>query len=332
MTPKKETILVLGGAGYIGSHTAYLLAQQKYHVIIIDKLIHKQTFPHQWAKFIQADFADTNVLAHIFSTYNISTVMHFAAFIEVGESVKRPCDFYENNVQKVLILLESMLQHNIKNFIFSSSCAVYGEPQKLPLEETHPTNPTSPYGKNKLIVEFALQDYALAYDFKFVSLRYFNAAGAMPEQNLGEQHNPETHIIPLLLRAIISEKIFTIFGTDYNTPDGTCMRDYVHVIDIAHAHIAALNYLKNGNQSGVFNLGSGHGYTVAQVIQAAEKICSKKAHIVHRKRRPGDVAILQADANKAQKILNWHTKHSTLEAMLTSALAWEKKSQINNRY
>lgn len=325
----KKTILVLGGAGYIGSHTAYLLYQQGYHIIIVDNFFHNQSFSHDWAHVIRADFSDKTILKNIFSTYNISAVMHFAAFIEVGESVKKPREFYENNVLKVLKLLAIMLEHNITKFIFSSSCAVYGNPLKIPMDEQHPTAPISPYGKNKLAVEFALQDYAQAYDFTFVSLRYFNAAGALPEKNLGEQHDPETHIIPLLLRAIINNKKFHVFGNDYDTIDGTCVRDYIHVLDIAQAHLLALKYLEGGGQSDFFNLGSEEGHTVLQIIQAAEKMCNKKALINMCPRRPGDAEVLLANSSKAQKKLNWKPKKSNLKNILHSAYTWEcKNNQI----
>ncbi len=228
-----NTILITGGAGYIGSHTAYLLSQLGNKIIIIDKLLQQQTFPHSWAMLIKEDFGNESVLTEIFTKNPIDAVIHFAAFIEVGESVKKPKEFYDNNLIKTLTLLNTMLKHNIKKFIFSSSCAIYGEPVKTPMDETNPYKPISPYGKNKLSVEFALQDYAVAYNLEYVALRYFNAAGAMPDVGLGEQHIPETHIIPLMIRAIKQEKPFKIFGTDYTTTDGTCIRDYIHVKNLA---------------------------------------------------------------------------------------------------
>ena len=334
----KKTILIPGGAGYIGSHTAYLLAQQGHHVVILDKFVHNQNFSHNWATIIEGDFADKKLLEKIFVTYNVDAVMHFAAFIEVGESVKNPQRFYQNNVVKTLTLLDTMLAHNVKKFIFSSSCAVYGEPIKIPMTESHPCNPISPYGKNKLAVEFALQDYDRAYGLKYVSLRYFNACGALPEEGLGEQHDPETHIIPLMIRAIKQNKIFKIFGTDYDTPDGTCIRDYIHVLDIAQAHILALKHidkcgmippaegvhLEQGvhleNRSDHFNLGSGSGFSVKEMITKVEKIFGKKMDIQKIARRPGDPAILLADPSKAKTILGWEPKYSDLEKILESAI------------
>lgn len=319
-----KTIMIPGGAGYIGSHTAYLLAQKGHKVIILDKLIHKQKFDHKWATLIQQDFSDEIVLDQIFSTHKIDAVMHFAALIEVGESVKKPQEFYHNNVVKTIKLLDSMLKHKVKNFIFSSSCAVYGEPIKTPMDENNPYDPISPYGKNKLAIEFALQDYSKAYDLKYVSLRYFNASGALPKAGLGEQHDPETHIIPLMLRAIKNQTTFKIFGTDYCTVDGSCIRDYVHVLDIADAHVLALEHLEKTGKSDEFNLGSGKGFSVKEMINFAEKICGKKMQVVEQARRPGDPAVLLADPTKAKNILGWKLENSNLENILKSALEWEE--------
>lgn len=320
---EKKRILVVGGAGYIGSHTAWLLYQHGYDVIILDALLHQQEFKHNWATLIKGDFADQKILKDIFTKYKIDTVMHFAAFIEVGESVKNPKDFYNNNVTKTLMLLDTMLEHNIKKFIFSSSCAVYGIPQKLPLDEVHPLAPVNPYGKNKLVIEFALQDYHAAYNLNYVSLRYFNAAGSFFEQGLGEQHSPETHVIPLLLRAAMQHKEFFIFGDDYSTIDGTCVRDYVHVLDIAQAHILAYNYLEKHEKSNSFNLGSENGNTIKELIKQTEQICKTKIKTKIYPRREGDVASLVANSNKAQQVLGWEAKNSNLENILKSAYEWE---------
>ena len=326
----KKTILVLGGAGYIGSHTAHLLYQKGYNVLILDKLIHGQPFAHKWATLIKADFADEEVLKKIFSEYQIEAVMHFAAFIEVGISVKKPAEFYENNVIKTIKFLDFMLKHGVKKFIFSSSCAIYGNPVKIPMNEKHPFDPISPYGKNKLAVEFVLQDYAIAYGLQYVSLRYFNAAGADPQNGLGEQHNPETHIIPLMLRAIKNNKTFKIFGTNYNTPDGTCVRDYIHIKDLANAHLLGLEYLNStgtlsvfSNKSDYFNLGTGRGYSVKEMTQEAQKVCNKEMLIQTCDPRPGDVDTLIADNKKAKTILGWEPQNSDLENILRSAWEWE---------
>lgn len=323
----KKTVLLTGGAGYIGSHTAYLLHTLGYQVIILDSLLHNQSFMHPWAQLIKADVADVGILASIFKTNQIHAVMHFAGFIEVGESVKRPADFYRNNVTNSLILLDVMREHGIKNFIFSSTCAVYGNPVHIPMAEDHPFAPVSPYAKTKLVVEYALQDYAQAYDLRYVALRYFNAAGVQPEQNLGECHEPETHVIPLLLRSIKNNKPFTIFGSDYNTPDGTCIRDYVHVCDIAQAHVQALEYLDAGNSSDVFNLGTGTGYSVRQLVDVASKVCGKNPELIVQSARAGDSSVLVANAQKARKILNWVPEHSGLENIITTAWRWEQRNK-----
>jgi UDP-glucose 4-epimerase len=322
----KKIILVVGGAGYIGSHTAWLLHEHGHEVIILDALLHGQSFYHKFATLIKDDFANIATLKKIFSKYKIDTVMHFAAFIEVGESVKNPQKFYDNNVVKTLVLLNTMLEHNVKNFIFSSSCAVYGIPQQPTLDETHPYAPINAYGKNKLAVEFALQDYSTAYDLNYVSLRYFNAAGSLHEKNLGEQHVPETHVIPLLLRSAMQNKEFFIFGDNYPTPDGTAIRDYVHVLDIAQAHILAFDYLHKHARSNIFNLGSENGYSVKHLVEKTEQICKTKIKTKILSRRDGDVPILVANSTKAKIELEWTAEHSTLDQILQSAYAWERKS------
>ncbi|KKP27199.1 MAG: ExoB [candidate division TM6 bacterium GW2011_GWF2_30_66] len=328
----KPSILITGGAGYIGSHTAYLMSQSGYNIIILDTLNHKQSFDHNWATLIKSDFADTKVLKNIFSNYNIKAVMHFAAFIEVGESVKNPLQFYENNVVKTVQLLKVMLEHNVKNFIFSSSCAVYGSPQYLPLTEQHTKNPISPYGKNKLMVEMALEDFNIAYGLNYVNLRYFNAAGAMPQYGLGENHDPETHLIPLVLRAAMENKEFCIFGDNYETKDGSCIRDYVHVWDIAQAHKLALEYLQAGNTSDSFNLGTGEGFSVKEIVMAVEQICCAKINIALKNKRPGDPAILVADPKKASDILGWSTQYSNLDFIIRTAYENENtKNFIQNK-
>jgi UDP-glucose 4-epimerase len=322
----KKTILVTGGAGYIGSHTSYLMAKLGHKVIILDRLLHGQNFNHTWANLIKADFSDEQVLDSIFQENKIDAVLHFAAFIEVGESVKRPKDFYDNNVIKTLKLLSKMLEYDVKKFVFSSSCAIYGTPQKLPLDENHPAVPINPYGKNKLAIEFALQDYTQSYGLQYVSLRYFNASGAMPEQGLGEQHNPETHIIPLMLRAIKNKNPFKLFGSNYNTPDGTCIRDYIHVLDLAQAHVLAFEYMLETSKSDFFNLGSETGYSVKEMVKAAEKICGLNLNIQICDRRPGDADILIADSTKIKNVLGWKPKFSNLDSILQSAWAWENKA------
>ncbi len=320
----RPTVLVIGGAGYIGSHTAYLLAKNNYQVIVLDSFVHNQYFNPTWAQIVRADFADQQILDSLFSQHQIGAVMHFAACIEVGESVKDPLKFYENNVAKTITLLQTMRKHHVDKLIFSSSCAVYGVPQEVPLVEEHPFNPISPYGKTKAIVETILHDAAQAYNFRSVSLRYFNAAGALPEEQLGEQHKPETHIIPLLLKAARTQQPFSIFGSDYKTKDGTAVRDYLHVLDIAQAHLAALQHLERGNPSDAFNLGTGNGFSVKEMVETVGQICKTNIHVNWQARRPGDPAILVADPRKAQSILRWKPKYSELSFIVQSALAFEK--------
>lgn len=313
------TILITGGAGYIGSHTAFLLAQLGYNLIIFDSFIYNQIFNPSWATIIKGDIENTQLLEEVFTTYTINAVMHFAANIEVGESVKNPYKFYHNNVAKTLNLLTVMHKNNVNKFIFSSSCAVYGTPQFLPLTEEHAKNPINPYGKTKLMVEMILEDFSQAYNLRYVSLRYFNAAGALPEQGLGEQHIPETHVIPLLLASAHEKTVFNVYGNDYTTSDGTAIRDYVHVTDIAQAHILALNYLESGNSSNSFNLGTGKGVSVKELIQTVETICNKKISINWTKRRIGDPPILVADPSKSQKVLGWNPQHSSITTIIQSA-------------
>lgn len=320
----KPTILITGGAGYIGSHTAYIMAQKGYQVIILDNFLHDQTFNPPWATIIKKDFADADTLHSIFTTYRIEAVMHFAALIEVGRSVREPLSFYENNVSKTITLLKIMLEHEVKKIIFSSSCAVYGIPQSLPLTESHPKNPISPYGNSKLIIESILHDASNAHGLRYVALRYFNAAGLLPDSGLKEHHEPETHIIPLLLKAAHEGTPFYVFGNDYPTQDGTCIRDYLHVIDIAQAHSKALDYLAADNESQGFNLGTGNGYSVAQLIALVEKVTSRTIQIVWQQRRAGDPAQLVADPSLAMHCLGWKAEYSDMEYIVRSA--WNKMS------
>lgn len=313
------SILVTGGAGYVGSHIALLLAQLGYSVIVLDSFVHHQPFNPSWATVIKADYADTAVLSHIFTTYDVQAVMHCAGFIEVGQSVKDPFAFYKNNVVKTLTLLETMLQHNVKRIIFSSTCAVYGIPIVLPLVESHHKHPISPYGKTKLMIEDIFQDAHTAYGLEYINLRYFNVAGAYPQEGLGEQHDPETHVIPLLLRACAHKKPFTVFGNDYPTPDGTAIRDYLHVRDIADAHVRAMNYLLAGNPSTSFNLGTGHGYSVKEMLKVVEHVCNTSIDVIWAARRPGDPPVLVADPSKACAILGWKPHYSDIDTIIRTA-------------
>lgn len=313
-------ILITGAAGYIGSAITVFFSHQGYRIIALD---HSPAFPAVVAgvatECIVGDFADKDLLQKIFKDYPITTVIHCAAFIEVGESVNNPQKYYENNVVKTKILLDTMLEYGIRQLIFSSSCAIYGTPQQLPLQEDHPKAPLSPYGCTKLMVEMMLKDYANAYNFNYIALRYFNAAGAWPEYNLFEHHEPESHIIPRLLAAAQMQKSFIIFGTDYPTPDGTCIRDYLHIRDLADAHWRAKIYLDEHHNSGAFNLGTGNGYSVRQLITAIEHHLQTQISVIASPRRAGDPAILVADATRAQKELKWQPQFSDLDKIISDA-------------
>jgi UDP-glucose 4-epimerase len=315
----RTTILITGGAGYIGSHIAHLLVDLDYQVVVVDTKLPDPLWSHAHISLVKADIADKGTLASIFTTYNITMVIHTAAFIEVGRSTQEPALFYDNNIARGLALIDTMLLYGVKTLIFSSSCAVYGAPEKLPIAETHPKNPMSPYGKTKLMFELILEDYAQAYGLRFVNLRYFNVAGAWPERNLGEHHEPETHIVPLLLRAARDASLFLLFGTDHHTPDGTCIRDYVHVRDIAFAHAKAIAYLNAGNSSQSFNIGSGNGTSIRKLINVVEHVAGSPVGINQRARRAGDPAILVADISKAREMLGWEPHYSHLETMVSSA-------------
>ncbi|HEG6005964.1 TPA: UDP-glucose 4-epimerase GalE [Campylobacter jejuni] len=321
-----KNILVVGGAGYIGSHTLKHLLDNNYNCIVMDNLIygHKQAIDKR-AKFIHADLLDTFSLTNIFKQEKIDAVVHFAAFAYVGESVINPAKYYQNNVVGTINLLNAMLENNIKDIVFSSTCATYGEPQYTPIDEKHPQNPINAYGRTKLMIEQVFADYEKAYGLRHISLRYFNAAGASNDGLIGESHEPETHLIPLVLKAIKGEiPAINIFGNDYDTEDGTCIRDYIHVEDLALAHRLALENLHKF--SGCINLGTGIGTSVKEIISAAEIVSGKKCPINYAPRREGDPARLYADNKKAKEILSWKAKYTDIKDIIKSAWDWE-----NNR-
>jgi UDP-glucose 4-epimerase len=322
-------ILVTGGAGYIGSHSVLALQKAGYEVIVLDNLV----YGHQdlvetvlKVKLIVGSTCDRSLLREIFATHQIDAVMHFAAYAYVGESVTQPAKYYNNNVVGTLTLLEAMLEANIHQFVFSSTCATYGVPDSVPITEDQSQNPINPYGMTKLMVEKILQDFNQAYDFRSVCLRYFNAAGADPEGNLGEDHHPETHLIPLVLQTALGHReSVSIFGTDYDTPDGSCIRDYIHVLDIAQAHILALEYLLSDGATDVFNLGNGSGFSVKEVIDTARKITGKEIKVELSDRRPGDPPSLVGSGAKAQKVLGWQPAYSNLDDIISHAWQWHQK-------
>jgi UDP-glucose 4-epimerase len=321
----EETILVVGGAGYIGSHMVKMLLGRGYGVMTLDNLSTGHRDAVLGGEFILGDLADRALLDKLFSERGIDGVMHFASFIQVGESVQNPARYYENNVVNTLNLLDAMVAHDVKRFIFSSSAAVYGEPIRVPIDETHPKNPINPYGRSKWMVEQMLADYDRAYGLKSVSLRYFNAAGADPEGRLGERHQPETHLIPLVLQAASGRReSVQVYGRDYDTPDGTCIRDYVHVTDLCEAHLLALDRLLQGGASAAFNLGNGNGFSVQQVIDTACEATGKAIPVKDAPRREGDPARLVADAALARKELGWNPRYDELETIVRHAWQWEK--------
>lgn len=318
-------ILITGGAGYIGSHVNKELCKKGYKTLIFDSLVYGHKELVKWGEFILGDLENIEHLRLLFKKYSIKAVMDFAAFAYVGESVKNPQKYYINNVKNTLNLLEVMLENKVKYFIFSSSCATYGLPIKIPIPENHPQNPINPYGQSKLMIERILKDYDNAYGLKYISLRYFNAAGADPDCEIGEWHNPETHLIPLVFDVAIGKrKEIKIFGTNYNTPDKTCIRDYIHVTDLAKAHILALEYLLNKEKSEIFNIGNGNGFSVKEVIKASKEITKKHIIVVEGERRPGDPPILIGSVEKAKKILNWQPNYCDLYTIIETAWNWHK--------
>ena len=328
MLQSKQNILVFGGAGYIGSHVVLALKMAGYDVVILDNLIygHKDLVEQVLqVELVIGDIADRTLLDRLFKTHNIAAVMHFAAYAYVGESVEEPAKYYRNNFMGSLILLEAMLAASVTKLVFSSTCATYGIPATVPVTEEHPQNPINPYGASKLMVERILSDFDQAYDFRSVCFRYFNAAGADPTGLLGEDHTPETHLIPLVLLAALGKReSVSIFGTDYPTPDGSCIRDYIHVADLAQAHLLGLEYLLKGGNSDVFNLGNGNGFSVREVIETARKVTGKDIKVIERDRRPGDPPCLVGSGEKATKIIGWNPQYSWLDDILSHAWQWHQ--------
>ena len=317
-------VLVVGGAGYIGSHMVKLLDRRGCEVTVLDDLSAGYRDAVKAGRFVLGDLGELEVLEDLFQTCRFDGVMHFASHIQVGESVREPAKYYRNNVFKTQRLLDAMVAHRVKSFIFSSTAAIFGEPVRIPIDEVHPRNPINPYGCGKWMVEQMLRDYDVAYGLKSVCLRYFNAAGADPEGELGERHEPETHLIPLVLRAAAGRlPEITVFGTDYDTPDGTCIRDYIHVTDLCEAHWLALQRLWAGGESTAYNLGNGNGFSVREVIDAARTITSRDIPVQYGARRSGDPARLVADARRARAELGWEPRHADLATMIAHAWRWE---------
>ena len=319
-------ILVVGGAGYIGAHAVNLLKKEGYNPVIYDDLSkgHEEAAGILGVKLIKGDLGDKNKIKEVLAEEKIEAVMHFAAFIEVGESVSSPAKYYNNNVSKVLELLDTMVESNVKYFVFSSTAATFGEPQSEKINEEHPQNPINPYGRTKLMVEEILEDYEKAYGLKSVVLRYFNASGSDENGIIGESHNPETHLIPLILQAASGKrKSIKVYGTDYNTKDGTCIRDFVHVYDLAKAHILGMRKMISENTSLNYNLGSGEGFSVNELIEKAKEITGVDFTVENDERRAGDPAVLVADSAKAKKELGWDIEYD-LNSIISSAWKWEQ--------
>lgn len=319
-----KNILVIGGAGYIGSHMVRMLAKQGYNPVVFDNLSkgHREAVANY--PFELGDLGDKARLTEVFKKYGIEAVMHFAAFAEVRESVKEPSKYYHNNVAKVLDLLDALVENDIKYFVFSSTAATFGEPIRPKIDESHPQNPINPYGNTKLMVEKILADFDTAYGLKATALRYFNASGADDSGEIGESHNPETHLIPIVLQAAAGKRpSIKMFGADYPTPDGTCVRDYVHVNDLARAHILALEKMFKDNVSERFNLGSGNGFSVAEIVKEAKRITGIDFTVEKAPRRDGDPAVLVADSAKAERILGWKPQYN-LTRIIETAWNWEQ--------
>lgn len=322
------SILVTGGAGYIGSHTALELIRAGYDVVIADSLVtgHLKAIP-EGARFYRGDIRDIDFLNSLFQSESIDAVIHFAAFSLVGESVSNPLKYYENNIYGTKVLLEAMVANGVKRIVFSSTAATYGEPENIPILETDRTCPTNPYGETKLAMEKMFKWTAQAHGMSYVSLRYFNACGADQCGHIGEAHNPESHLIPLILQVPNGKReAISIYGTDYDTPDGTCIRDYIHVTDLASAHILAVEYLLRGGESDIFNLGNGVGYSVREVIETARAVTGHPIPAVEVERRAGDPARLVASSEKARRVLGWRPTHDSLEEIISSAWNWHKNN------
>lgn len=328
-----KKVLVTGGAGYIGSHCVLALLEKGNEVVVFDNLStgHKETIDrlsgYGKLDFVQGDLLNSADLKILFNKFEVESVVHFAAFSQVGESVKNPQKYYTNNVCGTLNLLSVMLENNVKKIVFSSTAATYGEPEYIPIDENHPQVPINPYGQSKLMIEKIMDDYDKAYDLKSVRLRYFNVAGADSKTRIGEWHEPETHLIPNILKSTFAGgKTFEMYGNDYDTKDGTCVRDYINIEDLIDAHLLALNYLYEGGETTYFNLGTNDGNTVKEVFKACESVTEKKIDVKQMSRREGDPASLVADNKKAKTILNW-APNRTLDESIKTAYEWEKELQ-----
>jgi UDP-glucose 4-epimerase len=325
----KPKILVTGGAGYIGSHAVLALQRAGYGVVVLDSLEygHRELVEEILkVELVVGDINDRTTLDQLFATHNIAAVIHLAAYIAVGESVSEPAKYYRNNVSGTLTLLNAMLAAQVNKIVFASTCSIFGMPKQVPMTEDHPQDPINPYATTKWMVERMLADFDRAYNLRSVVFRFFNASGANPEGLIGEDHNPETHLIPLvLLTALGKRESISIWGTDYPTPDGTCLRDYIHVSDLAHAHLLGVEYLLEGGKSEAFNLGNGNGFSVRQVIETARTVTDRDINVLECDRRPGDPPILVGSSDKAKKILGWCPQYPDLSKIISDAWQWHQQ-------
>ncbi|PYQ97956.1 MAG: UDP-glucose 4-epimerase GalE [Acidobacteria bacterium] len=324
MGASSRAVLVTGGAGYIGSHAAKALSRAGYAVLVYDNLIAGHRGAVKYGTLVEGDITDVAAVRDALRRHDIFAVMHFAAFLDVGESVREPARYYRNNVGGALSVLEAMAAESVRNFVFSSTCATYGEPIETPIVESHPQQPINSYGETKLAVERALPHFERAHGIAWVAMRYFNAAGADPDGELGEDHSPEIHVIPRAIAAARGGPGLQVFGDDYPTPDGTCLRDYIHVADLADAHVRALDAIAETGKSGAYNLGTGHPHSVREVIDAVEHVTGRKVPWTLAPRRPGDPAVLYAAPHKAQSELRWMPRFGDLETIVRTAYAWHE--------
>ncbi len=323
-----SSILVCGGAGYIGSHMVKMLLEQGFEVTVLDNLSTGHAEAVGEAELVACDLLDGAELERVFARRRFDAVMHFCALSLVGESVRQPLDYYRNNVGGTLSLLETMRRHSVERLVFSSTAAIFGEPDQALIDETHPARPINPYGRSKWMVEQMLTDSATAFGLRSVSLRYFNAAGASPSGEIGESHDPETHLIPNVLKSVqAGGASLKVFGNDYPTPDGTCVRDYIHVDDLAAAHLAALTWMESQEGAAVFNLGNGRGFSVLEVIEAAGRVTGQPIAYEVQDRRPGDPAVLVAASDRAQRELGWQPRYRDIEAIIETAWRWHRNAR-----
>jgi UDP-arabinose 4-epimerase len=321
------SVLIVGGAGYIGSQTAKRAAEAGLEPVVLDNLVYGHRWAVKWGPLVEGDLADGDLITRVIKEHRVTAVIHFAAYAYVGESVSNPRKYFRNNVVNTLNLLDAMVDSGVRDIVFSSTCAVYGEPVKVPIAEDHPRDPVSPYGESKLAVEKVLHWYQRAYGLRFAALRYFNAAGADPGGEIGEDHDPEAHLIPLAIAAALGERGLEIYGTDYPTPDGTAIRDYIHVADLADAHLAALDRLGGGASSLTLNLGTGRGHSVREVIAAVGKASGRKVPVSETGRRQGDPPALVADARQAAAVLGWKPRYPDLDTIVQHAFRWRERKR-----